>query len=107
MILKPAPQTPLSALYLAHLVSDILPKGVFNVIPGTTEVGETLVSHKGIAKVSFTGSTETGRLVAKATGSIPRPVTLELGGKNPLIVCDDADISLAIEGVVEAAFGNL
>lgn len=106
MILKPAHQTPLSALYLAKLSQDILPPGVLNVLPGGADIGEAMIKETGIAKISFTGSTNVGRVIATECASTLRPSTLELGGKNPLIVCADADLDKAVEGIVDAAFGK-
>lgn len=108
IILKPAEQTPLSALRLAQLVEEVgFPKGVFNLITGMGETaGAALVSHPGVDKVTFTGSTEVGRLIIKAaTGNMKR-VTLELGGKTPVIVMPDADVKRAIEGAARSIFTN-
>ncbi len=100
VIVKPSEQAPLSALRLAELVADIFPAGIFNVLSGGRECGATLASHPGIAKVSLVGSAATGRAVLRSAAETIKPVMLELGGKNALIVCPDADIEAAIEGIV-------
>ncbi len=108
IILKPAEQTPLTAIKLAHLVEEVgFPKGVFNLVTGVGETaGVALVAHPGVDKVTFTGSTEVGRLIIRAaTGNMKR-VTLELGGKTPVIVMPDADINRAIEGAARSIFTN-
>ena len=91
VIIKPPEQAPLSALRLAELIGDILPPGVFNVIPGGREVGAILTSHPDIAMVALIGSVPTGRAVMKAAADTIKPVLLELGGKNALIAFPDAD----------------
>jgi len=104
-ILKPAELTPLSALRLAEAYREAgLPNGVFNVVQGDGSVGARLVAHPGIAKVSLTGETRTGaKVLAGAAAGIKR-VTLELGGKSPLIVFDDADLDAAVGGAMLANF---
>lgn len=105
MIFKPSEVTPLSALRLAEILTEAgLPPGVFNVVQGTGAVGAELVTHPAIAKVSLTGSVETGARVASAAMSGIRPVTMELGGKSPLIVFDDADIEAAVSGAILGNF---
>ncbi|OWV93621.1 aldehyde dehydrogenase family protein [Rhizobium sp. R693] len=108
LVLKPAEQTPLSALLLAHILDQAgLPKGVFNVVTGLgAEAGAALVDHPGVPKLSFTGSTATGRRIAAAAGQNLKSVTLELGGKSPLIVFDDADLDAAASGAVTTVFMN-
>ena len=108
VILKPAEQTPLTALKLAELIAEAgMPEGVVNVVPGFGETaGAALAAHHGIDKVAFTGSTEVGKLIVAASGaSNLKKLTLELGGKSPNIVFDDADDS-AIEGAANAIFFN-
>ncbi|KAI8616649.1 glycine betaine aldehyde dehydrogenase [Chytriomyces sp. MP71] len=110
-VLKPAHQTPLSSLLLAKLISSkhLLPEGVFNVVLGDAEVGKELVAHPDVSKVSFTGSTTavTGSSVATLLAQpYPRRGTFELGGKNAIIVFDDADLDLAMHHVLDAAFSN-
>jgi betaine-aldehyde dehydrogenase len=91
VIVKPPEQAPLSSLRLAELLDGVLPAGVFNVVPGGKEVGATLASHPGVAKVALIGSVPTGRAVMRAAAETVKPVMLELGGKNALIAYPDAD----------------
>ena len=99
VVLKPSPETVLDAMLLAEAIeASDLPPGVFNVVPGGREVGAYLVSHPGVDKVAFTGSTAAGRQIAETCGRLLRPVTLELGGKSAAIVLDDADLDLATMG---------
>jgi succinate-semialdehyde dehydrogenase/glutarate-semialdehyde dehydrogenase len=108
MVLKPASATPLSALALGELANRAgLPAGVFNIVPGTASVvGEELATNPTIRKLTFTGSTEVGReLMAKCAGTIKK-VSLELGGNAPLIVFNDADVDLAVEGTIASKFRN-
>lgn len=108
VILKPAEETPLTALRLAHLVAEIgFPDGAFNLLTGFGEtVGAALTAHSGVDKVTFTGSTEVGRLILRAASGNFKRVTLELGGKTPVIVLPDADPAKAIEGAARAIFTN-
>ncbi|MFZ3484814.1 aldehyde dehydrogenase family protein [Sphingomonas sp. 3-13AW] len=108
VILKPAEETPLTALRLAHLVAEIgFPDGVFNLLTGFGETaGAALTAHPGVDKVTFTGSTEVGRLILRAAAANFKRVTLELGGKTPVIVLPDADPARAIEGAARAIFTN-
>jgi len=104
MVFKPSENTPLGALKIAEILVEAgLPKGLYNVIQGDRTTGPLLVNHKDVAKVSLTGSVETGRKVAGAAASQLKHVTMELGGKSPLIVFDDADLESAIGG---AMLGN-
>jgi phenylacetaldehyde dehydrogenase len=108
VILKPAEQTPLSAIRLGELVQEVgFPEGVINIVTGMGETaGAALVDHPGVDKVSFTGSTEVGKLILKAsTGNLKR-VTLELGGKSPVIVFPDADMTNAIDAASRSIFFN-
>jgi acyl-CoA reductase-like NAD-dependent aldehyde dehydrogenase len=99
VVLKPSPETPLDSYIFAEaVVAAGLPAGVFNLVPGGTEVSEYLVSHPGVDKVGFTGSTAVGRSIAVAAAKLLRPVTLELGGKSAAIFLDDADLNLATIG---------
>jgi acyl-CoA reductase-like NAD-dependent aldehyde dehydrogenase len=109
LVLKPAEQAPLSTLLIAQILDLAgLPKGVFNVITGLgTEAGAALVDHPDVPKISFTGSTATGRHVAASAGKLLKSVTLELGGKSPLIVFDDADVEAAASAAVQTVFMNL
>jgi len=108
MILKPAEETPLSALRLAELVQEAgYPPGVFNVVTGLGhQVGAALSSHPGINKLAFTGSTEIGKLVGKAALDNMTRISLELGGKSPMIVLDDADVEAVAAGAAHAIFFN-
>jgi len=108
VVLKPAEETPLSALRLAQLCLDAgLPPGVLNVVTGFGETcGAPLAAHNQVDKVAFTGSTEVGKLIVKAAANDLKKVTLELGGKSPNIVLDDADFDVAIPGAANAIFFN-
>lgn len=107
VVLKPAELTPLSALLFAELAAQAgLPPGVLNVVTGDGATGAALVAHEGVDKIAFTGSTDVGRLIREATAGSGKSLTLELGGKSPFIVFDDADIDAAVEGVVDAIWFN-
>jgi aldehyde dehydrogenase (NAD+) len=107
VVLKPAELTPLTALLFAELAAQAgLPAGVLNVVTGDGATGAALVEHADVDKIAFTGSTEVGRLIRKNTAGTGKSLTLELGGKSPFIVFDDADIDGAIEGVVDAIWFN-
>ncbi|MEX3965712.1 aldehyde dehydrogenase family protein [Paraburkholderia sp. EG286B] len=107
VVLKPAEYTPLTALLFAELAHRAgLPKGVLNVVTGDGSTGAALVEHPGVDKIAFTGSTEVGRLIRTATAGTGVSLTLELGGKSPFIVFDDADLDGAVEGVVDAIWFN-
>ncbi len=104
MVFKPSENTPLGALKIAEILHEAgLPKGLYNVIQGDRDTGPLLVNHPDVAKVSLTGSVPTGRKVAAAAAGSLKHVTMELGGKSPLIVFDDADIDSAVGG---AMLGN-
>ncbi|HVZ12836.1 MAG TPA: aldehyde dehydrogenase family protein, partial [Bauldia sp.] len=107
VILKPAEFTPLSALLFAEICTMAgVPKGVVNIVTGDGATGEIIVRHPGIDKIAFTGSTEVGRRIREATAGSGKSLTLELGGKSPFIVFDDADLDSAVEGVVDAIWFN-
>lgn len=107
VVLKPAEYTSLTALLFAEMCQKAgLPEGVVNIITGDGATGEEIVKHPGIAKIAFTGSTEVGRLIREATAGSGKSLTLELGGKSPFIVFDDADLDAAVEGVVDAIWFN-
>ncbi|WFU50007.1 aldehyde dehydrogenase family protein [Sinorhizobium terangae] len=107
VILKPAEFTPLTALLFADLAAAAgLPPGVLNVVTGEGETGALIVEHEDIDKIAFTGSTEVGRLIREKTAGTGKSLTLELGGKSPFIIFDDADIDGAVEGVVDAIWFN-
>jgi acyl-CoA reductase-like NAD-dependent aldehyde dehydrogenase len=96
VVLKPSPETPLDAMLLAEVADKAgLPAGVFNVLPGASDVGRALVSNAGVDKVSFTGSTSSGREVASTCGRLLKPVTLELGGKSAAVILDDPGLDLS------------
>jgi aldehyde dehydrogenase (NAD+) len=108
LVIKPAEDTPLSTYNLVQILAESgLPRGVVNVVNGSgPEVGGPLVRHTKVAAVSFTGSSEVGRLVNEACAPLFRPCHLEMGGKNIIIVMDDANLDLAVEGAVWAGFGT-
>ncbi|HVE11592.1 MAG TPA: aldehyde dehydrogenase family protein [Paraburkholderia sp.] len=107
VVLKPAEYTPLTALLFAELAQRAgLPAGVLNVVTGDGRTGAALVEHPDVDKIAFTGSTEVGRLIRAATAGSGKSLTLELGGKSPFIVFDDADLDGAVEGVVDAIWFN-
>src|SRR3954470_24581601 len=106
IVLKPAPTTPMSAVRLAELAADILPKGVLNVVCGGDESGKALVAHDGVDMVSLTGSVEAGRSVAEAASRSLKRVHLELGGKAPVVVFDDVDLATALETIAGTGYYN-
>ncbi len=107
VVLKPAEWTPLTALRFAELCRQVgLPEGVVNIVTGDGAVGEAIVAHAGVDKIAFTGSTEVGRRIRRATAGTGKALTLELGGKSPYIVFDDADLDSAVEGLVDAIWFN-
>jgi aldehyde dehydrogenase (NAD+) len=107
VVMKPAEFTPLTALCLAEIAHEAgLPAGVVNLITGDGRTGELIVKHPDIDKIAFTGSTEVGRLIRKATAGSGKKLSLELGGKSPFIVFDDADLDSVVEGVVDAIWFN-
>jgi aldehyde dehydrogenase (NAD+) len=107
VVLKPAEYTPLTALLFAELSREAgLPRGVLNIVTGDGATGAALVDHPGVQKVAFTGSTEVGKKIRQATAGTGKALTLELGGKSPYIVFDDADIDSAVEGLVDAIWFN-
>lgn len=107
IVIKPSEFTPFSSLELAAAAEAVgLPKGVLQVVPGDGRVGARLLSHKLTDKVTFTGSLATGAKVMKAAADGMKRVTLELGGKSPLVVCEDADIDGALEWITFGAFWN-
>jgi phenylacetaldehyde dehydrogenase len=107
VVLKPAEQTPLSALRLGQLIQEAgFPAGVVNIVTGFGEAGAHLAQHPDVDKVAFTGSTEVGRLIVAAAAGNLKKVSLELGGKSPNIIFDDADLDIAIPGAAHAIFFN-
>ena len=107
VVVKPAEFTPLTALCLAELAHEAgLPAGVLNVVTGDGRTGELIVNHPDVDKIAFTGSTEVGRIIRKTTAGSGKKLSLELGGKSPFIVFDDADLDSVVEGVVDAIWFN-
>ena len=107
VVLKPAEYTPLTALFFAEISREAgLPRGVLNIVTGDGDTGAALVAHPGVDKIAFTGSTSVGRKIRQATAGSGKALTLELGGKSPYIVFDDADIDSAVEGLVDAIWFN-
>jgi aldehyde dehydrogenase (NAD+) len=106
-VLKPSEHTPASAAFFGELCNELLPPGVLNVVHGLgSEAGPPLVESPEVDLVSFTGSAETGRWIAERAGRRLAKVVLELGGKNALVVCDDADLDRAVEWALASAFSN-
>ncbi len=107
VVLKPAEFTPLTALAFAEICVEAgLPPGVVNIVTGDGATGAALVAHDGVDKIAFTGSTEVGRAIRKATAGTGKKLSLELGGKSPFVVFEDADLDSAVEGVVDAIWFN-
>ncbi|HWM94427.1 MAG TPA: aldehyde dehydrogenase family protein [Thermoanaerobaculia bacterium] len=107
VVLKPAEFTPLTAIAFAEICRDAgLPKGVVNIVTGDGRTGELIVRHPDIDKLAFTGSTDVGRILREATAGSGKKLSLELGGKSPFLVFDDADLDSAVEGVVDAIWFN-
>jgi acyl-CoA reductase-like NAD-dependent aldehyde dehydrogenase len=106
VVLKPSPLTPLTVLRIGELARDIFPPGVLNVISGDDDLGPLLTSHPGVDKISFTGSTATGRNVMQSAANTLKRITLELGGNDPAIVLPDADVSKVARQLFGAAFWN-
>ena len=107
IIMKPSEITSLSLLHWAEIVSDIMPPGVLNIITGYgAEAGEEIVKHPSIPIITFTGSVKTGKRIARLAADNLKKVSLELGGKDPVIICDDADISVAAQGTSWGGFVN-
>lgn len=107
VVLKPAPYTSLTALLFAEIVAQAgLPPGVVNIVTGGDETGAAIVAHSDIDKIAFTGSTNVGRILRQVTAGTGKRLSLELGGKSPFLVFDDADQDAAIEGLVDAIWFN-
>jgi aldehyde dehydrogenase (NAD+) len=107
VVLKPAEFTPLTALAFAEICAEVgLPAGVVNIVTGDGSTGEALVKHPDVAKIAFTGSTEVGRAIRTATASSHKRLSLELGGKSPFIVFEDADLDSTVEGLVDGIWFN-
>lgn len=104
-ILKPSEETPLVALRIAEIAKEQgLPDGLFQIIQGDHEIGAALCAHKGIAKISLTGGVETGKLIMEQSAQSLKKVTLELGGKAPLLIFDDCDVEIAVQTAMDANF---
>jgi len=107
VVLKPAEFTPLTALAFAQICQEAgLPAGVVNIVTGDGSTGEALVRHPDVDKIAFTGSTEVGRAIRKATAQSHKKLSLELGGKSPFIIFEDADLDSAVEGLVDGIWFN-
>jgi len=107
VVLKPAEFTPLTALAFAEICQEVgLPPGVVNIVTGDGSTGEALVKHADVAKIAFTGSTEVGRAIRGATATSHKRLSLELGGKSPFIIFEDADLDSAVEGLVDGIWFN-
>ncbi len=107
VVVKPAPETPLDAMWLAEMLDEIdLPEGVVSIVPGGRETGESLVRHPGVDKISFTGSSATGRHIASLCGEQLKRVSLELGGKSAAIILDDADLGHTVKHLKTASLMN-
>jgi aldehyde dehydrogenase (NAD+) len=107
VVFKPAEQTPLTALCFAELCAEAgVPPGVINIVTGDGTLGQALTRHPGIRKIAFTGSTEVGREIRKATAGTGKKLSLELGGKSPFLVFADADLDAAVEGIVDSIWFN-
>jgi aldehyde dehydrogenase (NAD+) len=107
VVLKPAEFTPLTALLFAELCQEAeLPAGVVNIVTGDGSTGEALVKHPDVDKIAFTGSTEVGRAIRSATAPTHKRLSLELGGKSPFIIFEDADLDSAVEGLVDGIWFN-
>ncbi|RDE10003.1 aldehyde dehydrogenase family protein [Pelagibacterium lacus] len=107
VVLKPAEFTSLTALLFAEICQRIgLPEGVVNIVTGAGETGEAITAHPDIDKIAFTGSTEVGKIIRRATAGSGKGLSLELGGKSPFVVFEDADLDSAVEGLVDAIWFN-
>jgi len=107
VVLKPAEYTPLTALAFAELCVEVgLPNGVVNIVTGDGTTGEALVKHPDVDKIAFTGSTEVGRAIRRETAASAKKLSLELGGKSPYVVFEDADLDSAVEGLVDGIWFN-
>jgi len=106
LVLKPSPYTPLTSLFFGEIAQQVLPPGVLNIVSGGNELGQQMTEHPALAKISFTGSTATGKRVMASGASNLKRITLELGGNDAAIVLDDADWEAIIPTLFWAAFGN-
>ncbi|TIL75121.1 MAG: aldehyde dehydrogenase family protein [Mesorhizobium sp.] len=107
IVLKPAEFTPLTAILFAEICQRAgVPKGVVNIVQGGPEAGAAIVNHPGIQKIAFTGSSEVGKIIRKATAGSGKKISLELGGKSAFVVFEDADLDSAVEGLVDGIWFN-
>ena len=107
VVLKPAEFTPLTAILFAEICERAgVPKGVVNIVQGGPEAGAAIVNHPGVHKIAFTGSSEVGKIIRKATAGTGKKLSLELGGKSAFIVFEDADLDSAVEGLVDGIWFN-
>lgn len=107
VVLKPAETTSLTALRFAEICAEVgLPKGVVNIVTGAGKTGQAIVEHGGIDKIAFTGSTQVGKMIARAVAPTDKKLTLELGGKSANIIFEDASLDQAIEGIIEGIYFN-
>src|SRR5690606_9116244 len=107
VVLKPAEFTPLTAILFAEICERAgVPKGVVNIVPGGPDAGAAIVRHAGVQKIAFTGSSEVGKIIRKATAGSGKKLSLELDGKSAFIVFDDADLDSAVEGLVDGIWFN-
>ena len=106
LVLKPSPYTPLATLAVGELARTVFPAGVYNTVAGGNDLGRWMTEHEGIDRVTFTGSVATGKRVAASAAGTLKRVTLELGGNDPAIVLDDADMEFTTQGIFNGAFRN-
>jgi aldehyde dehydrogenase (NAD+) len=107
VVLKPAEFTPLTAILFAQICESVgVPKGVVNIVPGGPDAGAAIVNHPGVQKIAFTGSSEVGKIIRKATAGSGKKLSLELGGKSAFVVFEDADLDSAVEGLVDGIWFN-
>ncbi len=107
VVLKPAETTPLTALVFGEICREVgIPDGVVNIVTGAGATGSAIVNHPGVDKIAFTGSTEVGKIIARAVAGTSKKLTLELGGKSPNIIFEDASIDQAIEGIIQGIYFN-
>ncbi len=106
MVVRPSSSTPLCTLRCGEIAQSVLPPGVFNIISARSDIGQMMIEHPDIAKMSFTGSTETGKIVVSGSANTLKRVTLELGGNDACIIMPDADIKKVLSPILWAAYGN-
>ena len=106
IVLKPAPSTPLTTLRLGEIAAEFLPRGVLNVVAGGNETGAALVTHDDVDMISLTGSVETGKWIARTAADSLKRVHLELGGKAPVVVFDDADLEAPATTIAGSGYYN-